>query len=198
VTSKDSLAALAKQIEQETGYVNLVVCNSGIMGPIHAALPIGAIPLGGTPGQMTELDDAHELLWNDTYDDWAKTFETNLTGAWFTSIAFLKLLDAGNKRVADKGVYAAKSQIVVISSTDGFLRHGLFSFAYSASKAALTHLAKSMATNFIRWGIRTVCIDISLFFFFFISVSGYVSTWRSGSSAGVPAQNANISGNRTL
>lgn len=33
VTSKDSLKAIAEQVRQEVGYVNLVVCNSGTYPP---------------------------------------------------------------------------------------------------------------------------------------------------------------------
>ena len=36
VTSKDSLVSIAAQITQETGFVNLLCCNSGFMPP-----PIG-------------------------------------------------------------------------------------------------------------------------------------------------------------
>ena len=34
VTSKEALKSIASRVESEVGYVNLLVCNSGAMGPV--------------------------------------------------------------------------------------------------------------------------------------------------------------------
>lgn len=74
----------------------------------------------------------------------------NCTGVWYSSLAFLSLLDEGNKRAN----VPQKSQIVVVSSIAGLSRQPAAGYAYSASKAAVTHLAKNMATSFAGWKIR--------------------------------------------
>ena len=38
VTSKESLESIAKQVKKETGYINLLVCNSGTTGPLMEQL----------------------------------------------------------------------------------------------------------------------------------------------------------------
>jgi NAD(P)-dependent dehydrogenase (short-subunit alcohol dehydrogenase family) len=70
-----------------------------------------------------------------------------------TSVAFLELLDAGNKHQN----FPAKSQIVTVGSIGAFLRLvGGTSYSYNPSKAAATQLAKMFASNFVQWGIRAV------------------------------------------
>ncbi|RPB00510.1 NAD(P)-binding protein [Choiromyces venosus 120613-1] len=140
-TSKESLGAVVKTIESEVGYVNLFVNNAGICGRRHNVLP-GPLPLE---------KDVQKFLWEDSMEEWDDTFRVNVTGAWFTSVAFLGLLDQGNKR----GIVGQTSQIITVTSIANLLRNLGSCFSYNASKAAMTHGGKMLATHFQQCGIRS-------------------------------------------
>ena len=95
VTSKSSLEKAVEIVTQEVGYVNLVIANSGILGPTACFDPTKSI---------RELRKA--MFDEVTMSDFTQTFHVNVTGAYFTMLAFLDLLDAGNKE-AIKGGYGA-------------------------------------------------------------------------------------------
>lgn len=141
VTSKESLASAVSTITSEVGYINVLVANSGILGP-GASTPI-------TPAS-TIAD--FQKAWGDvSFEDYNDTFRVNVVGVWFTAVAFLGLLDEGNK----KGNVVQKSQVIVTSSIGGFNRMVPGGFAYGQSKAAATHLAKQMASNLVPFEIRS-------------------------------------------
>ena len=140
VTSKDTLQSIASQIEKEVGYINVLIANSGIVGPSNISL---------TP--QTSLEDYHSTLWNQSFDEYTRTFAVNTSAVFFCIIAFLKLLDAGNH----KGNVEQKSQVIATSSIGSFNRKAKSGYAYGESKAATTHLMKQMATNLAPYGIRS-------------------------------------------
>jgi NAD(P)-dependent dehydrogenase (short-subunit alcohol dehydrogenase family) len=74
-----------------------------------------------------------------------------LGSRWFTIVAFLGLLDAGNK----KGNLEQKSQVIATSSIGSLNRNVPGGFAYGQSKAATTHMMKQLATNLAPLGIRS-------------------------------------------
>jgi NAD(P)-dependent dehydrogenase (short-subunit alcohol dehydrogenase family) len=162
VTDKASLEILVQKIKEDTGYINLLVNNCGTLGRRHNALPRPP-PFQPLPGEhvqaadkdsdLSNLDGIRDYLWKDEFDDWDRTLRTNVSGVWFASIAFLGLLGKGNEK---KNV-TQKSQIVTVGSIGAFVRILGTSFTYNPSKAAANHLAKMMATNFVQWGIRSVC-----------------------------------------
>ena len=59
VTSKESLAQIADQVKQETGYVNLLICNSGTYPP----------PLGVKAGEVS-IQEFAKKCWEQKMDDW--------------------------------------------------------------------------------------------------------------------------------
>lgn len=85
-------------------------------------------------------------------EDFTQTYAINTTGVYYTTLAFLELLDAGNK----KGNMGPdwRSQVVATSSIGGFSRLRGASFAYNSSKAAVTHMMKMLATAFVPYRIR--------------------------------------------
>ena len=121
VTSKESLCELAEKIKQDSGFVNLLCCNSGSMPP----------PLGVNPGDVPIQEFAKKALEQKT-EDWNTTFSTNTVSVVFNTFAFLELLDAGNKKGNCAG---RKSQVIVTSSIAGYLRNPATFSAYPASKA---------------------------------------------------------------
>jgi NAD(P)-dependent dehydrogenase (short-subunit alcohol dehydrogenase family) len=102
VVSKPSLEAAAKIIEQEVGYVNLVVANAGHSGPPSFQIPTKAN--GGT------IKGMKEFLWNQDAAGHARQYETHVTASLWTSLAFLELLDKGNRVGYGNAKLAAKSE----------------------------------------------------------------------------------------
>ncbi|KAI5368240.1 Putative short-chain dehydrogenase/reductase SDR, NAD(P)-binding domain superfamily [Septoria linicola] len=134
VTNKTHLKKLVEQVQQEQGYINLLFANAGVMGPNHAQ---------AVAGKETVKEFANTLF-DTSPDEFTQPLHINTTGVFYTAMAFLELLDAGNKT---RNV-PQDSQIIVTSSIAGFSRHLASSFAYSTSKAAATHLVKMLSTAF--------------------------------------------------
>ncbi|KAK3073450.1 hypothetical protein LTR53_004982 [Teratosphaeriaceae sp. CCFEE 6253] len=149
VTSKDSLVQLSEQIEKDTGYVNLLICNSGTMEP--------AIGVKTTDAPVAEY---RKKCLERSPEEWNTTFSTNSTAVAFTTFAFLELLDAGNRKGNCKG---RQSQVLVTTSIAGYLRVPALVGAYPASKAAATHLIKGMAGAMVPYSIRVNGLAPGLF-----------------------------------
>ncbi|KAF2489785.1 3-oxoacyl-reductase [Lophium mytilinum] len=148
ITSKESLTTIAERITSEVSFVNAVIANSGAAGPRLDALPKSPPP---------SLADLHAFLWATPPAEFNETFFVNTTAAFYTLLAFLPLLDAGNKdarspTVRDGG--SVKSQFVATSSIGGFSRRPGMGYAYAASKAAIIHLVKQMSTCLADYHIR--------------------------------------------
>jgi len=141
VTSKVSLESVVSVIESDAGFLNLVVCNAGVGGP--------QVPFP-KPGESVEEWQAKQLAHD--FEDFTNTFKVNASSVWFTAMACLKLLDAGNK----KGNLGWSSQVVVTSSIAAFNKKAPGGWAYGQSKAAATHLAKQLSVVLPTWGIRWV------------------------------------------
>ncbi|KAF2173410.1 hypothetical protein M409DRAFT_61834 [Zasmidium cellare ATCC 36951] len=156
VSDKSSLQAAVDRIEKEVGYINLLVNNSGTLGRRHNVLPRPASfqPLDSKWTQSADghdfssLDQVRDFLWKDEVEDWDKILRVNVSGIWFTSVAFLGLLGKGN----EKGNVVQKSQIVTVGSIGAFIR-----------MQRPTILAKMLATNFVQWGIRSNVIAPGIF-----------------------------------
>jgi NAD(P)-dependent dehydrogenase (short-subunit alcohol dehydrogenase family) len=153
VTQAASLRAVVDTIVSASGYINLLVANAGAGGP----------PAGWSPTlPLSEISAS--LFRQDVMDATNDALAVNTTGAFFTIVAFLELLDAGNKNALNGGfgkpcqrgsdVPAVQSQVVVTSSIAAYSRMHMSSPAYAASKAAILHLTKQASTNLARFGIR--------------------------------------------
>lgn len=153
VASKKSLQSAVDIITKERGYINLLVANSGIFGPSN--------------GFNFDLDihDLRKSLFEETsMEDFTQAFHVNVTGTYFTMLAFLELLDAGNKKAVKGGfgaplkegsdVPSIQSQVIINSSLSAYSRHRQCAPAYSGSKSAITHLAKHACTNLAKYEIR--------------------------------------------
>ncbi|KAK3994580.1 hypothetical protein QBC44DRAFT_322315 [Cladorrhinum sp. PSN332] len=167
VTSKISLESVASVIENDVGYLNLLVCNAGVGGPQVRPVVAGQTTLEEFVDQQMGMGMESNMM-----EEWNETFKVNATSVWWSSMAFLKLLGEGNKRAqvppvqegVNDGVWrGSSSQIIVTSSIAGFNKRAPGGWAYGASKAAATHVSKMLAGVCVEWGIRTNCICPGLF-----------------------------------
>lgn len=89
---------------------------------------------------------------------------TNVLGSYYTFVAFMRLLEAGNTHPDSRGKKdSIKSQYISVSSLASFSRKELVSYTYGASKAALTHMTKMLATGFASMDIRANTIAPGLY-----------------------------------
>lgn len=150
VTDKSSLQKAVDTIRNETGYVNLLAVNSGVTGPTMGKIP-----------EHASIQDLQKYMWTWDPEEMNRVYALNNTAAFFTATAFLDLLDAGNK--PGNGVEGSQSQILFTTSLAGFSRKLTTGVAYSTSKAATTHLAKSMSTFLAGYGIRVNALAPGIF-----------------------------------
>ncbi|KAF2644068.1 NAD(P)-binding protein [Massarina eburnea CBS 473.64] len=148
VTSKDDLSAAAKHIEEKEGFINLLIANSGVMGPTSQGLAKDA-----------SLDELQSFLFSRSSEAFTNTLAVNTTAVYFTIAAFLGLLGKGN----EKGNVEQKSQVVAVGSIGGFSRVPSSGYAYPASKSGVTHLMKQFATSLVPYGIRSNVICPGLY-----------------------------------
>jgi len=143
ITSLESLLSAEARVKEDMGYVNLVFANAGIMG---------SRPLKSAPGAEPSLSEYRAHALKKPMEDFTETYAVNTTGAYYTALTFLDLLDAGN--AAGNMGTDWRSQIIATSSIGGFSRLKGASFAYNTSKAATTHLMKMLATSLVPYKIR--------------------------------------------
>ncbi|KAK2757117.1 hypothetical protein FQN54_005087 [Arachnomyces sp. PD_36] len=156
VGSKDSLQNAYDQISASTTHIDLLVANSGVMGPL-------GMPQKGEGASLAEI---REHLWNIPMEQFTNTAHVNVTGAFYTAVAFLPLLEEANKRrPADAGPNVPRPQIIVTTSIAGFMRamNPAMSYAYSSSKAAANHLVKQLSTALAGHQIRVNGISPGLY-----------------------------------
>ena len=101
------------------------------------------------------------LLNAGSREDFARTFDVNVTAAYYVTVQFLELLDAGNKRGNVPGV---TSQVITVASLGGLRRdEKVFTVSYTLSKAAAIHLGKFLGNMLKDWQIRSNVIAPGVF-----------------------------------
>jgi len=137
VTKKDDLEKLVEEISSKEKHINLLIAAAGIPGP--KAEP-----------DREEASDMKKKLWeNETFEAWNDTYNTDVTAVYFTTVAFLPLLQSGTET---QGHLSAS--VIVISSMSGIMRHAQGHFAYNTAKGGTVHLTKLMSAEFQKVRIR--------------------------------------------
>ncbi|KAF3349672.1 hypothetical protein VdG2_02171 [Verticillium dahliae VDG2] len=155
---REAAAAIGPNVHAlvcDTGHVDLLLCNAGVGGPQVKAPTEGMTAAAWAAQHLDHAQDAY-----------TRTFDVNVSAVWYTTMAFLALLDAGNKRSEMKkreGGAPPSSQVIVTSSIGAFNKTAPGGWAYGQSKAAVTLLAKHLAGVLPRWDIRANCIAPGLF-----------------------------------
>jgi len=138
VTSKSELEKLIKDIESKEKYLNLLITNAGVSGP-------------KAPPDSSSATELQDKIWHgESVEDWGDVMKTNVTSVYFSTLAFLPLLQAS---IGDK--FAPRSpSVIVISSMSGIMRESQGHFAYNAAKGATVHLSKLMSAEFEKAEVR--------------------------------------------
>ncbi|KAK3067391.1 hypothetical protein LTR53_015769 [Teratosphaeriaceae sp. CCFEE 6253] len=141
VTKKEELAKLVQEIEGKEKYLNLLMCNAGAGGP-------------KAPPEQEEAGELKKNLWeNETVEAWDACYSVDVTSVYFTTVAFLPLLQASMQ--AQGGPLAQFGpSVITTSSMSGLMRHSQGHFAYNTAKGATVQLTKLMSAEFQKAGIR--------------------------------------------
>lgn len=142
VRKKTDLEKIVHELRTTHGekHINLLMCNAGIAGPKAEPEPENA-------------EDLKKTLWdNESVEAWGETFETDVSSVYFTTVAFLPLLQASLE--PDGPMERFSPSVITTSSMSGMMRHAQGHFSYNAAKAATVHLTKMMSAEFQQTGIR--------------------------------------------
>ncbi|KAI0265537.1 hypothetical protein BC834DRAFT_824834 [Gloeopeniophorella convolvens] len=156
VTSRESLLTVAEAVRERSGHVNLLVNNAGVArGLLKRNEP--------APGSTAEesLRALQDALWSSASpQDFRDSYDANVVGAYYSTVAFLELLHRGNLR----GGGAVTSQVITLSSVTAFRRdERQYSIPYTLSKVASTHMGKMFANILRDWKIRSNIIAPGIF-----------------------------------
>lgn len=155
IISKGELQTAVSKIAAQTPFVNAVVANAGVSGPLLTFPPRPA---------DASVADIYKQLWNLPAEETRNILDVNVLGSYDTFVAFMELMEAGNVHPESRGKQDfIQSQFITITSLASFSRKENVSHMYMASKAALLHLTKALATQFGPMGIRTNSIAPGLY-----------------------------------
>ena len=138
VSSKESMLKVTEEIQADTGFINVLIANAGIAQTAKE------------PDESSTVAEAQELLLDIASEKFNQILDINLISVYYTVMAFLTLLDAGNKK---KNI-PQRSQVMLTSSMVALNRESRGGIAYSLSKAALIQLAERLPKYLLPFDIR--------------------------------------------
>lgn len=144
VRKKEDLERIVGELRTTHGekYIHLLMCNAGVSGT------------KADPDHEEDAENLKKKLWDsETVDAWQATFETDVTSVYFTTVAFLPLLQAS---ISSAGGPLEKFQpsVITTSSMSGLMSHAQGHFSYNTAKGATVHLTKLMSAEFQQTGVR--------------------------------------------
>lgn len=170
VVDQRSVKEAVERIQKETGYVDVLINNAGVLGPTN----------GGSLYKANSIEEMRDaMLQGFDGNEWDTALKINAQAVIGVSAAFLPLLEAANTR---RGWAAGKvegdgnprkqdtsalekigankdddrmAHIITTTSVASFMRYCTAGLAYNASKSAAAHLSKMMASFLAPWGIRS-------------------------------------------
>ncbi|CAL8582684.1 hypothetical protein XPA_008335 [Xanthoria parietina] len=154
ISNKDEVKRLAQEVaSKESKGIHLLVNNAGIARDDNTRFSQAGKP------DSTSAQSIAEHMMRSEPEQWAETFNTNITAQYFMTAAFLPLLAKG--REVTPGY---STSVVNVASISGVMKgSSMGQFAYATSKAGLIHLTRIMATTFAEAKIRVNCIAPGLF-----------------------------------
>ncbi|KAI4236099.1 MAG: hypothetical protein LQ349_002751 [Xanthoria aureola] len=154
ISNKDEVKRLAQEVaSKESKGIHLLVNNAGIARDDNTRFS-----KAGKPDSKSAQSIAEHMMHSEP-EQWAETFNTNITAQYFMTAAFLPLLAKG--REVTPGY---STSVVNVASISGVMKgSSMGQFAYATSKAGLIHLTRIMASTFAEAKIRVNCIAPGLF-----------------------------------
>lgn len=132
ITSKEDIKKLVSTLESKESKLDILVNNAGISG---STLETSA----------SSAEEAKKNLFDaeaSTFEDWTSVYQTNVAQIFFTSTAFLPLLQK-----ASESEHGWSATVLNITSISGLVKSAQHHFQYNASKAAANHLTRMLATE---------------------------------------------------
>lgn len=139
ISNKAGVQKLYEDISKREKCVCVLVNNAGISG---ATFQTESESAGEMRKNLFEADEA-------TFEDWNDTYNTNVTGLYFTTTAFLPLLQKSSE--THEGW---SSTVINITSISGLIQKAQHHFAYNASKGAAVHLNRMLASEIVSNGLK--------------------------------------------
>ncbi|KAL8653278.1 MAG: hypothetical protein Q9226_003914 [Calogaya cf. arnoldii] len=154
ISNKEEVKRLAEEVaSKESKGIHLLVNNAGIARDDNTRFSKAGKP------DTQSAENISEHLMQSEPEQWAETFNTNITAQYFMTAAFLPLLAKG--REVTPGY---STSVVNVASISGVMKgSSMGQFAYATSKAGLIHLTRIMATTFADAKIRVNCIAPGVF-----------------------------------
>lgn len=154
VSKKEECIRLAKEMGQkEPEGLQLLVNNAGVARDQETQFSNA-----GQPDMSSPIAISGHFLQTEP-SKFMETFEINVMGQYYMSMAFLPLLAQGGKKTP-----GYTSSVVNVSSISGAMKGSSGGqFAYAASKAAFTHLSRMTATTFAGCKVRCNVIAPGVF-----------------------------------
>lgn len=130
----------------------LVFCLTFLLHVLTRQVTNAGISGSKASPEYSDASKTQETLWNnESFEDWNAVMNTNVSSVYFTTVAFLPMLqEAMNHR--DRGHLAPST--IVISSMSGIMRNAQGHFSYNAAKGATIQLARLMSAEFEKTGVR--------------------------------------------
>jgi len=147
VAAARRVSALETLAAQGSGRISAVALDVCDPGSAAAAVAEAAETMGGLDGLVNNAGVAWGGRAIDMPDDeWQKVIDTNLTGVFRVAQAAARVMAAGGG-----GAIVSTASILGFGTGSGVA-------AYSASKAAVIHLTRSLALEWAKMGIRVNAI----------------------------------------
>lgn len=137
ISSKEGILSLLRDVESREKCLCILVNNAGISGD-----KINPEAKSAKELQLTLFNDS-------SFETWIDLYRTNVAAVYFTTAAFLPLLQASS------GLYRGWSGTVInITSVSGLVKTAQQHFDYNSSKAAAVHLTRMLSSEIASAGLK--------------------------------------------